>query len=60
MTSNDCRAKAYECYRAAQKTAYYDARHTLLRLVVEWRELAALMDRLNRDDPLFSVARTLH
>jgi hypothetical protein len=42
----------------ARKFAYYDARHTLFRLVVQWRELAALMDRLNRDDP--PVARTLH
>jgi hypothetical protein len=60
MTSNDSRAKARECYRVAQKTAHYDARHLLLRLVVQWRELAALMDRLNRDDPPFRVARTLH
>jgi len=49
MTSQECRAKALECYQLAQKTADHDRRHALLHLAVQWRELAIKMDRLNKD-----------
>jgi hypothetical protein len=49
MTSHECRAKALECYRAAQKAADPATRHSLLNLAVQWRELAIKMDRLNED-----------
>ncbi len=44
MTSHECRAKALECYRAAQMAA-----DPLLNLSVQWRELAIKMDRLDKD-----------
>ena len=47
FSSDDCRAKAVECHRAAQKVAKYDNRRALLRLAVQWRALAGLMDRVN-------------
>jgi len=47
MTSGECRTKAVECYRAAQKAADYETRRALLDLVVQWRELASRMDRIN-------------
>jgi hypothetical protein len=50
FSSDDCRAKAVECYRAAQKTIKYDVRRALLGLAVQWRALAGLMDRVNRDN----------
>jgi hypothetical protein len=49
MTSHECRAKALECYRIAQKAADPETRHSLLNLAVQWRELAIKMDRLNKD-----------
>jgi hypothetical protein len=60
MTSDECRAKAVDCYQAAQKTTDYEARRGLLDLVVQWRELAAIMDQLIGDDPPSPIARTLH
>jgi hypothetical protein len=50
MTIHECRAKALECYRAAQKAADPATRHSLLNLAVQWRELAIKMDLLNKDD----------
>jgi hypothetical protein len=52
FSSDDCRAKAVDCYRAAQKTAKYDNRRALFRLAAQWRELAGLMDRVNGRYPL--------
>jgi hypothetical protein len=49
MTSHECRAKALECYRAAQKAADPATRPSLLNLAVQWRELATKMDRLSKD-----------
>jgi hypothetical protein len=49
MTSDDCRAKALECYRIAHKTLDSDARHMILECVVHWHELAAKIDRLKAD-----------
>ena len=64
MTKADCRANALKCYRIAQKTADRDVRHTLLDLAVQWRELAARIERLQREnalEPDLSVGRpTLH
>ena len=48
MTSHECRAKALECYRIAQKTVDHHTRHALLTLAVQWRELAIKMDGLNK------------
>jgi hypothetical protein len=47
MTSSECRARAVECYRLAQKTADPETRHTLLGLAIQWRELATQIDRAN-------------
>jgi hypothetical protein len=47
MTSQECRAKALECYRMAQKTVDHDTRRSLLNLAVQWRELAIQMDNVN-------------
>jgi hypothetical protein len=44
VAADDYRAKAVECYRAAQKVTDYETR-ALLALAVQWRELAGLMDR---------------
>ena len=52
FSSDDCRAKAVECHRAAQKLTKYDSRRALLRLAVQWRALAGLMDRVNGRNPL--------
>jgi hypothetical protein len=49
FSSDDCRARAVECYRAAQKAIKYDVRRALFGLAFQWRELAGLMDRVNRD-----------
>jgi len=46
MTKEDCRANALKCYRVAQKAADQDVRRTLLDLAVQWRELAAQIERL--------------
>jgi len=46
MTLGECRTKAVECYRAAQKTADHETRRALLDLAVQWRELAGRMDRV--------------
>jgi len=53
FSSDDCRTKAIECYRAAQKATNYDAGRKLLDLSVEWRELGDLMDRMNKENGLF-------
>jgi hypothetical protein len=52
FSSDDCRAKAVECHRVAQKVAKYDKRRALLHLAVQWRALAGLMDRVNGSNPL--------
>jgi hypothetical protein len=49
MTKEDCRANALRCYRIAQKAADRDVRRTLLHLAVQWRELAAQIERLQWD-----------
>jgi len=46
MTKEDCRANALKCYRIAQTATDREVRHMLLNLAVEWRELAAQLDRL--------------
>jgi hypothetical protein len=46
MTKEDCRANALRCYRIAQKASDGDVRRTLLDLAVQWRELAAQIERL--------------
>jgi hypothetical protein len=59
MTSHECRAKALECYRAAQKAADFTTRQSLLNLAVQWRELAIKMDQLNKEAPHPSQRREL-
>ena len=53
ILSDDFRAKAVECDQAAQEATDYDMRRALLDLAVQWRELAGLMDRVNRKDALW-------
>lgn len=50
MTKEDCRANALKCYRIAQKAADRDVRRSLFDLAVQWRELAAQIERLQRDN----------
>jgi hypothetical protein len=50
MTKDDCRANALKCYQIAQTAADYEVRRTLLELAVQWRELAAQIDRLHRGE----------
>ena len=50
MTKEDCRANALKCYRVAQKAADQDVRRTLLDLAVQWRELAAQIERLQSEN----------
>jgi hypothetical protein len=52
ISSTECRAKTLECYRLSHKLTSYDTRLALLRLVVQWGELADLIDQLNREHPL--------
>ena len=54
ISSDDFRAKAVECDQAAQEATDYDTRRALLDLAVQWRELAGLIDRVNRKDALWS------
>ncbi len=64
MTKEDCRANALKCYRISQKTRDRDVRRTLLDLAVQWRELAAQIERLqwqNAPAPALPGGRpTLH
>jgi hypothetical protein len=64
MTKDDCRANALKCYRIAQKAADQDVRRTLFDLAVQWRELAAQIERLqweNIPEPALPSGRaTLH
>jgi hypothetical protein len=64
MTKDDCRANALNCYRIAQKASDRDVRRTLLDLAVQWRELAAQIERLewkNIPEPALPGGRpTLH
>jgi len=64
MTKNDCRANALKCYQIAQVAADRDVRRTLLDLAVQWRELAAQIERLqwqNSPEPALLDGRpTLH
>jgi hypothetical protein len=64
MTKEDCRANALKCYRTAQKAADQDIRRTLLDLAVQWRELAAQIERLQWEhapEPALTGGRpTLH
>jgi hypothetical protein len=53
ISSDNFRAKAVECDQAAQEVTDYDMRRALLDLAVQWRELAGLMDRVNRKDALW-------
>ena len=48
MTKDDCRANALKCYRSAQTAADREVGRTLLDLAVQWRELAARIERLQR------------
>ena len=48
MTKEDCSANALKCYRIAQTASDREVRHMLLNLAVEWRELAAQLDRLHQ------------
>jgi hypothetical protein len=48
MTKEDCRANAIKCYRVAQTASDCEVRRTLLELAVQWRELAAQIDRLDQ------------
>jgi hypothetical protein len=50
MTKDDCRANALKCYQSAQTACDYEVRRTLLNLAVQWRELAAQIDRLDRGE----------
>jgi len=50
MTTEDCRANALKCYRIAQTASDREVRHMLLNLAVEWRELAAQLDRLHQGE----------
>ena len=49
MTKEDCRANALKCYRIAQRSGDQAVRRTLLDLVVQWRELASKIERLEYD-----------
>jgi hypothetical protein len=64
MTKDDCRANALKCYRIAQKASDLDVRRTLLDLAVQWRELAAQIERLEWENipaPVLPGGRpTLH
>jgi hypothetical protein len=64
MTKEDCRANALKCYRIAQNAVDRDVRHMLLDLAVQWRELAAQIERLqweNIPEPALPSGRaTLH
>jgi hypothetical protein len=48
MVSEEYTAKAFECYRLAQKAVNPDARRALLEVAIRWLELAAQRHRLNR------------
>lgn len=50
MTKEDCRANAQKCYQIAQTAGDYEVRRTLLHLTVQWRELAAQIDRLDQGE----------
>ncbi len=50
MTKEDCRANALKCYRISQKTSDQDVRRTLLDLAVQWRDLAAQIERLQMEE----------
>jgi hypothetical protein len=50
MTKDDCRANALKCYQIAQTAGDYEVRRTLLELAVQWRELAAQIDRLHQGE----------
>jgi hypothetical protein len=50
MTKEDCRANALKCYRVAQTAGDREVRRTLLELAVQWRELAAQIDRLHQGE----------
>ncbi len=64
MTKEECRTNALKCYRIAQKAADRDVRRMLLDLAVQWRELAAQIERMqwaNVPAPAFPGGRpTLH
>ena len=48
----ECRANALKCYRIAQEAVDMDVRQALFDLVIQWRELAARIERLNGQKPL--------
>ena len=58
MTKEDCRANALKCYRVAQKALDQDVRRTLLDLAVQWRELAAQIERLQSENAPEPALRT--
>ncbi len=64
MTKADCRANALKCCRTAQNARDWDVRRTLLDLAVQWRDLAAQIERLERENAplpdLTGGAPTLH
>ncbi len=64
MTKADCRANALKCYRSAQQALDQEVRRTLLDLAVQWRDLAAQIERLERENAtlpdLTGGAPTLH
>ncbi len=55
MDSREYRTNARRCYRLAQQVGDTEARQTLLKLMVQWRELAEQIDRV-----FHSEQQTLH
>ncbi len=63
MTKEDCRANALKCYRISQKTRDGEIRRTLLDLAVQWRDLAAQIERLQWENTVPALpggSPTLH
>lgn len=48
MDGQACRENARKCFRLAQMLADTEARQTLFKLMVGWRQLAEQFDELNR------------
>jgi hypothetical protein len=64
MTKEDCRANARKCYQVAQHVTDFELRRMLLDLSVQWRELAAQIERVQAGQraapPPRSRPATLH
>jgi hypothetical protein len=64
MTKEDCRANARKCHQVAQHVSDFELRRMLLDLAVQWRELAAQIERVQSGQRAPSPGRsrpaTLH